>query len=59
MKNLLWAKKYGLGSSWLGWGLKPPPEKQEDLEASVWEVELWEFGDGSDVKWEAASQDDS
>lgn len=31
VKNLLWASKYGLGSRWLGWGLKPPPEKPEDV----------------------------
>lgn len=30
VKNLLWARNYGLGSSWLGWGLKPPPERQEE-----------------------------
>lgn len=42
VKNLLWARKYGLGSRWLGWGLKPPPEKPEDVsvdlgvELSVW-----------------------
>lgn len=36
MKNLLWVRKYGLGSSsWLGWGLKPPPEKQEDISVGL------------------------
>lgn len=36
VKNLLWVRKYGLGSSsWLGWGLKPPPEKQEDISVGL------------------------
>lgn len=35
VKNLLWTRMYGLGSSWLGWGLKPPPEKQEEGSVGV------------------------